>query len=71
MKEKKTIKDRLITILCVFGMIIGLLLIFNKPIRNMFIANKINENSIQNVSKDQIEKTNKPMQHMILVLYNP
>ena len=56
MKEKKTIKDRLITILCVFGMIIGLLLIFNKPIRNMFIANQINENSIQNVSKEQIEK---------------
>ncbi|EQC56440.1 sortase, partial [Lactococcus cremoris subsp. cremoris TIFN5] len=39
--------------------IVGLVLIFNKPIRNMMIATKSNHYQLQNVSKEKLKKIKK------------
>ena len=50
-KNKKKKLNWLINTLIAIVFIIGLVLIFNKPIRNMLIATKSNHYQLENVSK--------------------
>lgn len=58
-KNKKKKFNWLINTLIGFIFIIGLVLIFNKPIRNMLIATKSNHYQLENVSKKKIEQNKK------------
>lgn len=58
-KNKKKKLNLLINTLIAIVFIIGLVLIFNKPIRNMFIATKSNHYQLENVSKKKIEQNKK------------
>lgn len=61
-KNKKKKRNWLINTSIALIFIIGLVLIFNKPIRNMLIATKSNHYQLENVSKNKIEqnKNKKP-----------
>ena len=58
-KNKKRKYNWLLNTFIVLLFIVGLVLIFNKPIRNMMIATKSNHYQLQNVSKEKIEKNKK------------
>ena len=58
-KNKKKKFNWLINTLIGIIFIIGLVLIFNKPIRNMLIATKSNHYQLENVSKKKIEQNKK------------
>ena len=58
-KNKKKKLNWLVNTLIAFIFIIGLVLIFNKPIRNMLIATKSNHYQLENVSKKKIEQNKK------------
>ena len=55
-KRKKTWKSWLFDVVIVLLVLVGLALIFNKPIRNMLIAGKTNSYQISKVTSKQIEK---------------
>jgi LPXTG-site transpeptidase (sortase) family protein len=55
-KNKKRNLNWLINTLIGIIFIIGLVLIFNKPIRNMLIATKSNHYQLENISKKKIEQ---------------
>lgn len=59
MKRKNKKLNWLINTLIALVFIIGLVLIFNKPIRNMLIATKSNHYQLENVSKKKIEQNKK------------
>ncbi|AFW91663.1 sortase SrtA [Lactococcus cremoris subsp. cremoris UC509.9] len=58
-KNKKRKYNWLLNTFIVLLFIVGLVLIFNKPIRNMMIATKSNHYQLQNVSKEKIGKNKK------------
>ncbi|EQC57392.1 hypothetical protein LLT6_09965 [Lactococcus cremoris subsp. cremoris TIFN6] len=60
-KNKKESTTGLLNTFIVLLFIVGLVLIFNKPIRNMMIATKSNHYQLQNVSKEKIEKIKRLM----------
>lgn len=55
-KGKSTFSDKLCSFLAVILLIVGLLLLFNKPIRNTLIAWNSNKYQVQHVTKDTIQK---------------
>ncbi|MGV8956173.1 class A sortase [Lactococcus lactis] len=58
-RNKKKKFNWLVNTLIALIFIIGLVLIFNKPIRNMLIATKSNHYQLENVSKKKIEQNKK------------
>ncbi|MFC4652794.1 class A sortase [Lactococcus nasutitermitis] len=58
-KKTKKIRRRLINILIVLLFLVGLALIFNKPIRNMLIAGNSNRYQVSNVTRKEIVKNQK------------
>lgn len=58
-KKPQKWRNRIVNIGILLLILVGLILVFNKPIRNMFISKNINHYQINKVSSETIKKNNK------------